>query len=170
MGKEIEGERIILRSLHPSLFESYLMRFSEKIRSILGVDSLEEERRYLYKHYQRMQEGEVHFFCIFLKKKNELIGGIEIRSAEFRGNFYGWIHEQFWSQGLFQDALRTAVHYYFEKYPHEFVLTAWIDESNHSSLAVFERVGFLKHLKHKGPREDQWELIYLKMDSCSLSL
>jgi len=166
MGKSVEGDRVVLRPLEPSLFEQYLARFSEKVRLFLGVDSIDDERRYLAMHYQRMQEGSVHFFCIFLKDSQEMVGAVEIRPPEFRGNFYGWIHENYWAQGLFQDAVRTSLHYYFTHYPHEFVLTAWVDESNVGSIVAFERVGFMRHLKHKGPREDQWELIYLKAIAC----
>ncbi len=158
MGKKLEGERIILHPLDPSLFDSYLSHYSETVQKILGVKTLEEEHRYLQLHYEKMQEGLVLFFCIFLKKTNELVGALEIRPSEYRGNFYGWLHENFWSQGLFQEALQVLIEYYFNKYPSESALTAWVDQSNKRSLKTFEKVGFKKHFKRKGPREDQWEL------------
>ena len=160
MGKELEGERIILHPLEPSLFDCYLAHYSETVQKMLGVKTLEEERNYLQMHYQKMQEGSVHFFCIFLKEANELIGALEIRPETYRGNFYGWLHENFWSKGLFQEALHVLIPYYFSKNPSQTSLTAFIDFSNKRSIETFERAGFTKFCKRKGPREDQWELKY----------
>ena len=160
MGKELEGERILLHPLEPSLFDCYLAHYSETVRKMLGVKTLEEERNYLQMHYKKMQEGSVHFFCIFLKEPHELVGALEIRPETYRGNFYGWLHENFWSRGLFQEALQLLINYYFTQYPNESSLTAWIDFSNERSLQAFERAGFAKSCKRKGPRQDQWELKY----------
>ena len=137
MGKELEGERIILHPLEPSLFDCYLAHYSETVQKMLGVKTLEEERNYLQMHYQKMQEGSVHFFCIFLKEANELIGALEIRPETYRGNFYGWLHENFWSKGLFQEALHVLIPYYFSKNPSQSSLTAFIDFSNKRSIETF---------------------------------
>lgn len=158
MGRVLVGPRVELRPLERSFFDAYLNAFSECVRTYIGVDT-ESERLYLEAHYRQQKRGETHFFTIFCRHKNELMGAIEVRSARYRGQLYYWLNEKFWSQGFLQEALKLVASYY-QAHTKKKEINAFIDVSNRASIKALQKFGFKKKRIHKGSREDQIEMIY----------
>ena len=77
--------------------------------SCLGVLSRHAEKEYVLAHIAKMAFGQTWFYAIFGTLSDELIGAIEIKNrSQFPGQLHCWLHEAFWGQGLFEQALLLA--------------------------------------------------------------
>ena len=157
--KILEGKFVILKNLSQEYIPDYLDMFSPVIQKILGVSSVWSEFEYVHTRLHKQDINKLFFYVIFKKADNFLIGSIEIRSPEHRGQLYTWLHEQYWSQGLFQEAFVLASRDYFIHNHQETNFTARVDISNQRSLKALLKLGCTTIRKTRGAREDQHELV-----------
>lgn len=159
MGRILRSKRLVLKELHNDYIPDYLDMFSPMVQRILGVPSTALEGAYLAAQLQKQKEGRIHFYCIFYKENEQLIGSIEIRSPEHRGQLYTWLHEDYWHAGFFAEAFKVAVQDYFKYNPQVTTFTARVDISNKRSFKALLKVGCVVAMRSRGPREDQYELV-----------
>src|SRR3989344_3069843 len=158
MGRVLSGARVVLKELHEHYVPDYLEMFSPTVQRILGVQSTALEREYLCTQIQKQKARRTFFYCVFYKSKNILIGSIEIRSPEHRGQLYTWLHESYWHSGLFQEAFALARGDYFARNPEVTFFTARVDCSNKRSLQALLKAGCCIAYESPGPRERQYQL------------
>ena len=133
------AERIALEVLSHDHIDHYLSVFSQAVREVLRVESVESERVYL-QHVQ--QELGTYFFCIFTRDERKLIGAIAIRDAQvYSGQLYCWLHEEYWGSGYFQQALIMAAQIYFAS-TNQAYFTARVDCNNMRSYRALKKCGF----------------------------
>ena len=161
MSTQFETKNLILRELNESCIETYLANLSEKLRTILGISSVEAERTYLEQQLQKVNKGTTFFFCLWEKQTETFVGMIEIRDPAYRSQCYSWLSEPFWGCGYFQEALQIILSEYCKKHSDQTMITACIDVSNQRSYHAFKKVGFTEVRRTKGPREDQYHMVFL---------
>ena len=161
MNKKV-GKSVVLKELNESFFEKYISMFSEKIQNILDVSSQSSERLYLEMQMKKVKTMDTFFLCIFEKETNNFVGAIEIRNPSYRSQLYNWIHEKYWGNGYYQEALLLALKFYFEKYPDQEKVTARVDVTNPRSYNALLKAGFKEIAKRKGPRGDQYLLEFYR--------
>lgn len=138
---EISGERVLARPLAEQHITDYLRMFSNTVRALLHVQSLESEYEYLHACIKKMREGLTHFYCLFNVGDDQLIGAIEIRSyQENRGQLYSWLNEQYWGSGYYQEALGLVAACYFEQTARTF-FSVHIDVENKRSYRALKKCG-----------------------------
>jgi len=160
--KNLRGNAVYLQELNESFFSDYLAAFSPRIRKLLRVKHTRSELQYLQDRLQKQKEGKTNFFCIFDKKTKKLIGALEIRGQEeTMSQLYSWLHEDFWSTGRYQEALRLAAQEYFRK-TKEKLFYAHVDATNKRSYFALKKNGFADVGTHFGPYGRQYQLILRK--------
>jgi len=120
------------------------------------------EFEYVYTQINKQKEGKTFLYGIFELEKKCLIGSIEIRSKEHRGQLYTWLHEKYWGKGFFQDAFALVCKDYFMKNVHATEFTARVDISNQSSTKALLKAGCKIIRLCQGPREQQHEITCYK--------
>ncbi len=153
------ADRVYVKELSTEYVQDYLDMFSTTVQKILGVSSLWNEFEYLHCQLKKQKEGKTFLYGIFEKSQDHLIGSIEIRSIEHRGQLYTWMHEDYWGKGLFQDAFALVRSDYFSKNKQITEFTARVDVSNNASLKALLKAGCKSVRMCKGPRENQHEII-----------
>lgn len=152
----LRGQSLILRPLQKSFFSEYLQQLSLQVCRLLGLVEPQDELVYLER---QLKKGNSFFFCIFTKT-NQLIGALEIRDTSYRSQLYNWIHEDFWGNGYYQEALSLALTSYFKERPQEKEVRALVDVTNKRSYYALLKAGFIEKGIIKGPREQQYILVY----------
>jgi len=118
----IDTERLILRPLQPSDYESWYAGFSGRLPKQHQYDdgqvSLEECDRQWFadlcqRHQQLALNDQVYIFGIFSRQNNQHLGHIDISTIRREENQwanlgYG-IHNQHWQQGFGKEAVRAAL-------------------------------------------------------------
>ena len=162
---EFIGNQITLRQLQRSFFDAYASMFSPMVQQILHVPDVDQERLYLEERLVKVEEQQTFFYCIFDNERDILIGAIEIRySAEYRGQLYCWLNEQFWGEGRFNEALALALTAYFALHPHLYFITAHVDVSNQRSFWALRKCGFAPLGLQQGPHGMQHLMVYRRKD------
>ena len=129
------------------------------VRSILHVQSIEQEQAYFHERILKQQSGKTFFYGIFDKNTQVLCGAIEIRDPlEHRGQLYCWLNEAWWAKGYIQEAIVLLSHYYFAQTKATYI-TAFVDATNQRSYWALKRVGFADSAKSEGPHGNQYELL-----------
>ncbi len=160
--KEIVGKLVILRLLQEEYIDAYLEKFSQAIRLVLHVRTLDSERTYLHARLAKQQEGKIVFYCIFDAGTDCIIGAIEIRDPqEHRGQLYCWINEKYWGTGRFQEAMKLAAEEYFSC-SDGVSFNALVDVTNQRSYHALKKAGFANSGMVDGPRGKQYELVLRK--------
>lgn len=154
--KLLIGRNIFLRLLEESDKLFYMQQFSELVRSLLHVESIQQEEAYFQEH---IFFNKSYFWGIFDLTTNNLCGAIEIRDpGQHRGQLYCWLNEAWWQKGYIQEAIVLAAEEYWNKTNVRFI-TALVDESNKRSYWSLKKAGFVDVAKIKGPYGKQYELI-----------
>ena len=142
-----------------SYLEPYLDMFSQQVRTILGVPSLEAERVYLETHLALHVSGNTHFYVVTLPHSHILIGAIEIRDPyAYRGQLYCWLHEHYWGSGYFTSAMHLVSQDYFSKTGALF-FNALVAIDNKRSYHALKKCGFVDSGYHCDNDGAQLELI-----------
>jgi len=160
--KRYEGTAIYLCELNESFFTQYMKAFSERVRSLLHVSDSASELDYLRVRLEKKETKHALFFCIFDKQTEQLIGAVEIRDQRETSNqLYGWLHEDHWGFGKYQEALRIAAQEYFIRTNHIF-FSAHVDVKNKRSYRAHKKCGFADIGICNGPRGRQYQLVLRK--------
>jgi len=160
--KNLKGDLVYLQELDESLFEKYIAAFSPRVRRMLHVKHTTTELEYLKERLQKQKEGKTIFFCIFDQETERLIGALEIRGQqETASQLYSWVHEDFWSTGRYQEALRLAAQEYFRKTKEQFFY-AHVDATNKRSYFALKKNGFADIGTRSGPWGRQYQLVLRK--------
>lgn len=148
---------IVVRLLTYDDLSAYIMAFSQDVQEVLHASGYWYEYDYVYGQLQK----QACFYGIFTQL-GLLIGAIEIRGPEYRGQLYTWINQAWWGKGVFQEAFMEVCKLYFIANPHETTITATVDVSNLRSYRALLKVGFIDKGRCSGPYEDQFvmEFIY----------
>lgn len=163
MAKILKTDRVYVKELSTEYVQDYLDMFSTTVQKILGVSSLWNEFEYVHTQIKKQKEGKTFLYGVFEQEKNHLIGSIEIRSEEHRGQLYTWLHQDYWGKGFFQDAFGLVRLEYFAEYKESNKFTARVDVSNTASLKALLKAGCKSMGIKKGPREDQYEIICYRL-------
>lgn len=155
----LQGKHIYLEFLQESYIDDYLVMFSLTVQKILGVSSIDTEKKYLQEQLLNQSQNKTIFFCIFELQTHSLIGALEIRSKQHRGQLCTWLHENYWGKGYFKEAFILAKTYYFTRNPKEKSITARVDVSNIRSYNALKNLGCTVERISAGPRGDQYEMI-----------
>jgi RimJ/RimL family protein N-acetyltransferase len=150
----VYGQNIVLEPLSAQLVQEYLAMFSPTVRSFLHVTDLSCEKNYLY---ECMNQKSL-FYCIFNKTDSKLIGALEIRAPGSRGQLYGWLHETYWGNGWYQEAVRLATQVYFRQTTHMYII-AHVDVANVRSYHALRKAGFAPYGFLQGPYGKQHQLL-----------
>jgi RimJ/RimL family protein N-acetyltransferase len=164
MSEPMRLDRVYVKELSVEYAQDYLDMFSTTVQKILGVSSLWNEFDYVHNQIAKQKEGKTCLYGIFESTKNLLIGSIEIRSSEYRGQLYTWLHEDYWGKGLFQDAFTLVRYDYFKKNKEVTEFTARVDVSNKASLKALLKAGCTLLRTCKGAREDQHEIVCCRLE------
>lgn len=155
-GKQIETERLILRSFLPSDLDDFF-----EYASVEGVGE-----RAGWKHHESKEESKEildnfisqdHDFAIYSKKDNKVIGslgvneyGMEEKLTEFngyKGREIGYVlAKPYWGQGLMPEAVKAVIDYLFLDLDLDF-LTCGYYNFNAQSKRVQEKCGFKPYRK-----------------------
>lgn len=160
MNGEMRGSTIIIRPLHESYFNQYLLMLSPVVQQALHVTDMRSELSYLHDSLQKMARKETFFYCIFNRATEQLIGAIEIRQYA-NGQLYSWLNECFWGKGFFQEALNLVSRCYFQATGNLF-FNVRVDVSNKRSYKALKKSGAADIGFYNGPRGKQFELILRK--------
>lgn len=155
-GKQIETERLILRSFLPSDLDDFY-----EYASVEGVGE-----RAGWKHHESKEESKEILdnfisqdrdFAIYSKKDNKVIGslgvneyGMEEKLTEFngyKGREIGYVlAKPYWGQGLMPEAVKAVIDYLFLDLDLDF-LTCGYYNFNAQSKRVQEKCGFKPYRK-----------------------
>ena len=160
MAAHQSGQALFVKELCDDDIPAYLSMLSETVCAILGIKSRADEAWYLAQRLEKIKDGSTFFVCIFEYATETLIGAVEIRDPSYRSQLYNWINESYWGNGYYQEALSLAVKEYFDQYPQETTITACVDVSNKRSYFALKKFGFIEFGIIKGPKEDQYQLVY----------
>ena len=160
----MHADKVYVKELSVEYVQDYLDMFSTTVQKVLGVTSLWNEFEYVHTQIAKQKEGKTFLYGIFESTKNLLIGSIEIRSTEYRGQLYTWLHEDYWGKGFFQDAFTLVRCDYFKKNKEMKEFTARVDVSNTASLKALLKAGCKLLRTCKGPREDQHEIVCYRVE------
>lgn len=161
MNGEMRGQKVIVRPLHSTYFHAYITMFSLSVQRALHVTDVTSELTYLHEQLNKMQRGETFFYCIFDSTSDQLIGAIEIRNNHYRGQLYSWIHEDFWGNGRFQEALKLVAQVYFQATGLSF-FNAHVDIANQRSCKALKKCGAAHAGFCDGPYGKQYEMVIRK--------
>lgn len=155
--RDLVGSLVTLRSVQRDFLTSYCKMFSRKVRHALHVTSLYAEGRYMLACAETTQ---AHFFyVIFENTSGLLIGAIAIRNKDqYRGQLYGWLNENFWGRGLYQQAISLAAYHYFQSTREPF-FTACVDSANKRGYHALKKSGFADIGVTNGPYGLQYKLL-----------
>ena len=162
-----ETNALVLKELEESDFNAYQSMLSETVCHLLGIESKADELWYLSQQVVKVENKQTLFLCIFEKKSHTLIGAIEIRDQSYRSQLYNWIHELFWSNGYYQEALQAALDLYFTMHPEEIEVNALVEIMNKRSFYALKKAGFVLRGKRKGPRMEQYDMVFYQ-NACKL--
>ncbi len=170
-----ERSDIHVRLLKEEDVAAYMRMFSPAVRKVLRASCYWHEFDYVHTKLRnqknnkqnnqiepdRANEQATAFYGIFLD--TSLIGALEIRSPEYRGQLYTWLHEDYWGKGIFQVAFKQICQEYFTNNPEANSITATVDVSNIQSYKALLKAGFTCIAQRPGPYEDQFELSFEKL-------
>jgi RimJ/RimL family protein N-acetyltransferase len=177
----IDTERLILRPLQPSDYESWYAGFSGRLPKQHQYDdgqvSLEECDRQWFadlcqRHQQLALNDQAYIFGIFSRQNNQHLGHIDISTIRREENQwanlgYG-IHNQHWQQGFGKEAVRAALICGFEILEYHRI-EAFINLDNQASIALAQGVGMQKECIRRGffYENEQWvdHFIYVALPS-----
>lgn len=151
----IEGCLIVLYPLAQEYIASYLAHYSLRVQTLLHVNDIEEELRYLH---ECLADNHAFFYVITQKSKQTVIGAIEIRRPTYRSQLYCWLNEQYWGKGYFQEAMQLLADIYFKSTGHA-AIGACVDYDNDRSFYALKKAGFQEKRIGQGPYGMQYELI-----------
>ena len=155
-GKQIETDRLILRSFLPSDLDDFY-----EYASVEGVGE-----RAGWKHHESKEESKEildnfisqdHDFAIYSKKDNKVIGslgvneyGMEEKLTEFtdyKGREIGYVlSKAYWGQGIMPEAVKAVIDYLFVDLGLDFLTCGYYD-FNEQSKRVQEKCGFKPYRK-----------------------
>ncbi len=155
-GKQIETDRLILRSFLPSDLDDFF-----EYASIEGVGEMAG-----WKHHESKEESQTILerfieqdktFAICLKMNNKVIGslgvekyGMEDALTEFthyKGREIGYVlSKAYWGQGLMPEAVKAVIDYLFVDLDLDFLTCGYYD-FNAQSKRVQEKCGFKPYRK-----------------------
>jgi RimJ/RimL family protein N-acetyltransferase len=163
--EDLVGQIVTLKTLHEDHFQSYHDMLSSIIKEAIGIpkeQTFEETERFLKKKLIEIANNTILFYCVFDNKKNELIGAIELREPGFfNGQLGGWINENYWGGGRYQEALDLLIQKYFAS-TDQHVVNAYIKKRNTRSLNAHEKYGFKIIREFEKDGIGFYELIYEK--------
>lgn len=121
-------------ALHELYRDPETMRFMPTVPHT----SVEETRKHL-EHSMRLNGAQ--FWTIFLKNSGEIIGLVNRLGETVIPGMGYIIKRNYWGQGLAAEACRQVMAYQFEQESID-KLELWINEDNHASVRVAEKLGF----------------------------
>ncbi len=158
----LSGSLVTLKRLTRKFVPDYLSMFSECVAIKLHVPSVQNEAQYIADRLKRPNCADLFFYCIFENDSNQLIGALEIRDAEeYPGQLYTWLNQEFWGGNRFQEAMRLAVDYYFQK-TNQPQIIAHVDVNNARSYRALKKAGFADIGMKNGPSGKQYVLLLRK--------
>lgn len=155
MSRELRGQSVIARPLTVSDLQYYAVMFSPMVQMALHVFSVETELQYVHACFAAIKP--TLFYGIFYS--DLLVGAIQIRDyMSHASQLYGWLNEQYWGLGYYQEALQLVARYYFETTACSF-LRAHVDVANKRGYYALKKCGFADFGWYDGPSGKQYVLI-----------
>jgi [ribosomal protein S5]-alanine N-acetyltransferase len=158
----IETERLILRPLNPSDYESWYAGFSSRLPQQHKYDEgqicLEGCDRDWFaglcdRHQKQALSDYAYIFGVFSKPTNQHLGFVDIstiqREEKQWANLGYGIHNQHWRQGFGKESMRAALMTGFETLGYHRIEAA-INLDNHPSIALAKSVGLKKECIRRG--------------------
>lgn len=128
--------------------------FSQVVRAALHVFSVDSEIAYVRSSLQIVGMLFYGIFC-----SGVLVGAIQIRDHQSHASqLYGWLNENYWGCGYYQEALQLVSRYYFETTAYH-LLRAHVDVSNKRSYHALKKCGFADCGWYDGPAGKQYVLV-----------
>lgn len=158
---ELPGVRVTLRLLDIGYINDYIAMFSPRVQHMLHVRDSASECTYVHDCLVRVQQEQTLFYCVFDNHDGVLIGAVEIRHMQSRGQLYGWIHENYWGGGRYQEALSLISREYF-RYFKALFFNAHVDVANERSYHALKKFGCAHAGFCHGPHGKQYKLIIRK--------
>lgn len=144
-------DRLAIDFLQSHYIANYLRNFSAAVQHILNVHSLESEKQYLEHQLWAQEKGYTHFYCLFDRLTEQVMGAIEIRNPiQHPGQLYCWLHENYWSKGLLGEGMVPVAHDYFARSENSF-FNAHVHHENKRSYHALKKCGFADEGMYDGP-------------------
>lgn len=145
--EEIKGKVITLRALKEDYFVDMHNMFSQTVRKNLEFPAsitLNWTIQYLHHLKKQSDEGKSLLYCIFDNKDNKVIGDIDIREPNDSdpGQFGGWVNENYWGGGRWQEATELISKTYFRLKPKVNSFIAHVRIWNKRSYHALKKSGF----------------------------
>ena len=177
----LETERLVLRSLDPSDYETWSAAMQARLPrqhsydddpfDLEGLDA--DAFAQICADYQTAALNDQGYnWSIFHKQTHQHLGQIDLttiqRSAFQWANMGYGIHNQFWRQGFGKEAVTAVLTAGFEQL-HYHRIEAAINLDNHASIGLAQSVGFRQECIRRGFwfENEQWvdHLIYVAIPS-----
>ncbi len=175
----IETERLILRPLQPTDYESWFAGFSGRSPSqspyddgVLNLDHCDRQwfAELRARHQQQAFADQLYIWGIFARRTDQHLGNIDIstlRRLEYQWGLLGYeIHNQYWRQGFGKEAVRAALIAAFESLNYHRIEAA-INLDNFASIALAQSVGMQQECIRRRffYEHEQWvdHLIYVAL-------
>jgi [ribosomal protein S5]-alanine N-acetyltransferase len=146
--KELSGQRICLINLSTEyLYDIHEYSVIPQFYEFLEYEpfkNLEDTKAFLARLFKRSDEITGHYWFIFNKSENKVIGTIGLLDIDpIRGSAelaYG-LSPDFWGQGFFSEALKLVVDWFFDQEGNHRLFVKTSSENRNSINAVL-RMGF----------------------------
>ncbi len=177
----IETERLILRPLEPSDYESWYAGFSGRLPQQHKYDEgqicLEGCDRDWFadlcdRHQKQALSDYAYIFGVFFKQTNQHLGFVDIstiqREEKQWANLGYSIHNQYWRHSFGKESVKAALMAGFETLRYHRIEAA-INLDNYPSIALVQSVGLQKECIRRGfyYEDGQWvdHVIYIALSA-----
>lgn len=158
--EQLYGLRIVVCPFSYCHIQSYLLAFTQEVRTWLHVPSVQAEYDYLLHRMSLIYRRQTFFYTIFDRWTQSIIGALEIRGKEYPGQLYTWLRPDYWGKGYFRESFDLIKRCYFA-HTDALYVTARVDIQNKQSYKSLKKVGFTDYAFVQGAYAPQFELLYI---------
>ena len=145
---ELEGKRVKLIHLDDKwLDDMYEYSSNPSLYNYLEFEAqktFSDTKNYFTKLIERNSKNTAHYWFVFLKSENKVIGSFGIHDIDWRkkdGEVSYGISPNFWGQGIFQETLNLVLNFLY-KNKDFYRIIATTREDNFPSVKGLEKAGF----------------------------